>query len=398
MAVADVTQTTAASQPLLLEWSGVNYWWGSGVQANYVSTLNAAANQITGDMDFICYVNLPNPTSYNNLITKDDAASNRQFIFSLNTNLSLQLNFGAGLISYDSTIALPSSVNKWLRVTRSLSTGNVNFYYSNDSITITPQSVTWTQLGTTILGALLNTINGNAIVAIGAQATAGFNCVQGKIYRATICDTIGGDPLVDFNPSEYSAATSQTAWTSSTGEVWTINTGTAATGYKGCVVSKTIVQGDGIDDRISVSGLTTIPLVSVYQAKKYYPDSIGSKIGFIISTLANQSGEYGSAPTSTQYFSNNDYFIPNFQPNILLQMHYAKYKNNAQDFKINNGASPTITNRAFAGMNCVYLFSDNSTYFMNLNINTFICSSIDDNSTQNTALYNIIRSMNNNAF
>jgi hypothetical protein len=82
--------------------------------------------------------------------------------------------------------------------------------------------------------------------------------MNGKIFRATIANSIGGAPVVDFNPNQYNAATSQTQWTSSTGEVWTINTGTAATGYKGVLVDRTILQFNKSTNKMQGSNDTAI--------------------------------------------------------------------------------------------------------------------------------------------
>jgi len=391
-ASGDVSQGTAGSMPLLLAYDGVNkYYWNGGVIGNYCSTPNAASNQITGDIEIVSKIDYKNNATLQAIVDKSNGTA---FNYSLYIDGSNVPKFIYSVLGVVQTAICSSNIgasfNGYIKATRTFVNGVFKFFTSSDGIT-------YTQLGTDISGTIGLLDSNSHPLSVGLSQPASFP-FQGKIYRATISNSIGGAPVVDFNPNTYNAATSQTNWTSTTGEVWTLNVGTATTGYKACIVSKTIVQGDGVDDRLSVTGLTTIPLVSVYQAKKYYPSSIGSKVGFLISTLASGSGEFGTAATTTRYYSDNSYFIPQFIPTALLQMHYAKYKNNAQDFKINNGTSPTITNQAFSGMNCVYLFSDNTNVYMNLNINTFIVLSIDVNGTQNTAMYDIVRSMNENAF
>jgi len=382
-ASGDVSQGTAGSMPLLLAYDGTNkYVFLPCISGNTVTSGTAVTWTPATDT----------------LVLKAKIFSNAQTsaswdsIGQQNTLFKLELNStgatkairvsGSTSAAGSSTYTPSSTAPHWVRAT--ITPANITYEWSADN-------TTWTTLNS---GVTLPTFGTTGTLTIGGTSVSTANAMSVYTFDFTNSTTA---TTISFNVSNYNAATSQTSFTTS-GVVWTLNVGTATTGYKACIVSKTIVQGDGVDDRLSVTGLTTIPLVSVYQAKKYYPSSIGSKVGFLISTLASGSGEFGTAATTTRYYSDNSYFIPQFIPTALLQMHYAKYKNNAQDFKINNGTSPTITNQAFSGMNCVYLFSDNTTVYMNLNINTFIVLSIDVNGTQNTAMYDIVRSMNENAF
>jgi len=75
-----------------------------------------------------------------------------------------------------------------------------------------------------------------------ANATAYFN---GIIYRATISNSIGGSPVVDFNPTSYNRATSQTSWVSATGETWTLNTASTNNALKAAIVDQTMIMGNG---------------------------------------------------------------------------------------------------------------------------------------------------------
>jgi hypothetical protein len=73
----DAVQTTAASQPLLLIHEGANYWQGPNVTNNAVSTPDAAANRISGDLDIIVYVKHTTNSTLNPLVSKNDGGNNR---------------------------------------------------------------------------------------------------------------------------------------------------------------------------------------------------------------------------------------------------------------------------------------------------------------------------------
>jgi len=253
----DAVQATAASQPLLLAHNGAssdNYWWGSGVAGNYNSTPNAAANQITGDIEIIVKANINNDATNQAFVAK--YLSSSQFLLRKNSSNFIQFigskTSGAEDINGTSTATISSGV-KWVKVTRQASSGNMYFYTS-------PDGVAYTQLGSMVSTTSGNLVNGTDPINVGVFSTTG-NPYLGGIYRLTIANSIGGTPVVDFNPATYNASTSQTAWTSATGEVWTINTGTATTGYKGVLVDRTIVMYDRTDDNLLASNNATLNTV-----------------------------------------------------------------------------------------------------------------------------------------
>ena len=375
----DVVQTTAASQPLLLEHIGANYFYSPQVVGNFISS-DLTYEEDNWDVEFSVKGKYSIGT---NRVVGTRSIGDGTGVSVGNTSVGLEYTTGGITYSCFASTTNTDDVEYTFRVTRNSSTGAVTF---------TKNGVTLTTSGSQIAGPLFST---SYIIHISG-ALGGVQSFLGNINWAKMYSS--GSVVRYFNPATYNASTSQTQWTSTTGEVWTINTGTATSGYKGVLVDRTIVQGDGVDDTISVTGLTTIPLVSTYQSKTYYPASIEAKIGFLISTLSGTSGEYGTAASNTRWYSDNAYFIAQFAPSALRSLYYAKFKTNAQDFKINNGTSPTITNRPFSGANCLFLFSDNTITFMNAQYQTFVMSKIEDNPTQVTAMYNYIRSINNNAF
>jgi hypothetical protein len=219
--------------------------------------------------------------------------------------------------------------------------------------------------------------------------------ILAKVYRATISNSIGGSPVVDFNPSQYNAATSQTQWTSSTGEVWTINTGTATSGYKGVLVDRTIVQSDGVDDRMVSGTLTSKSTLTRY---------------LVLNKLLNNAKYYiDGSPNNTQVTYNDGSGVFSFSgatqvaytnEQSIIQLYTSTFNSTSSLTQINN-ANDTLGTTNNSASTAINLFATNVGSFpSNAIINTFIDTSnaIIDNSTTRTAMYNYIRSINNNAF
>jgi hypothetical protein len=225
---------------------------------------------------------------------------------------------------------------------------------------------------------------------------------HGYLYRMTISNSIGGAPVVDFNPSQYNAANSQTQWTSSTGEVWTINTGTAATGYKGVLVDRTIVQGDGVDDRLSSGTITSFitcteysainPLRTIGGGSKYLlaTNTTDAHITYIGTNLM-RSGSYAGANSGEIQYSS----APDYRLNCFTALF-----NGASSLVLTNNASQVAgsTSSETSSSEIKILSDKNGSTCANAIMNTFILSANIDNSTQRESIYNAIRGINNNAF
>lgn len=264
----DAVQTTAASQPLLLTHEGANYWWGSGVAGNFVSTPNAAANNIVNDFDIKITATYIFNSTINSYIGKWDSGQQSWRLY-LGSDNRLVWNI-QGQSLFPSSVAINSTMNH-LRVTRQSSNGEIKYFFSTEPLSTSLESITWVQLGITQMGVTGSAPTTTSSLRIGQEQGNPFN---GKIYRVTVANTIGGAPVVDFNPNQYNASVSQTQWTSSTGEIWSINTGTAATGYKGVLVDRTTVMSDGVDDRLSAS-LSGNAIRTQYFAHRAFSSSSG---------------------------------------------------------------------------------------------------------------------------
>lgn len=226
-------QATGANQPWHLPFTGQKYLANFAVAGNYASTPNAAANQITGSIDVRVKVAMKDwtPSAANGLIGKTSGAGNRSWRFEVNaasgalsfqwsqdgttgiSELSSATDGGAQLGT-----GFTDGTTHYVRVTRNSTTGDVNFYTSDDG-------VTWSQLGVTQTGVTGAMSNQAVAVEVGATFAGTANITSGKIYNAQIYNGINGTLAVDFN-AEDSAATSTNGATfvsSTTGETWTLN-------------------------------------------------------------------------------------------------------------------------------------------------------------------------------
>jgi hypothetical protein len=407
MAVADVTQTTAASQPLLLAHSGVNYWWGSGADGNYCSTPNAAANQITGDIEIYSNVNneygisspvfnvtcgiqkgiTPNQKSWGLVWQYNVGSANYQLRYVSSNNGTTYL------VDNTSSNFIPTSLNFYVKVTHQVDNGSsqniVKFYYSNDNINFILISTS------TNSGAHLR-FNSSSLCTVGGGDNSFVNPLRGKIYRATISNSIGGAPVVDFNPATYNASTSQTAWTSATGEVWTINTGTAATGYKGVLVDRTICMGDGIDDRMESGTLTSKVNFSEFIACN--PFQIAAATQIIKDGLNGSTHVFYKQTGAGLYIYNSGTGAGSLQYNgessNLLQIFNSNYNTTSSSTILNNGTPQSGALGNDASLKFSLFAATNSTNFANTIINSIIQLNTIASSPQQTSTYNVVKTMN----
>jgi hypothetical protein len=291
-------------------------------------------------------------------------------------------------VASSASIPFANGTTGWLKLTHNTSNGDVIFYTSTDGIT-------FTQLGTTqnVTSGVRN--SNTKVVTIGSEETGTSRLFGGSIYKLTISNTIGGTPVVDFNPNQYNAANSQTQWVSTSGETWTINTGTATTGYKGQIVTKTIVMSDGVDDFISVTGLTSRQYFTRYVACIPYTNP--NTAPRIISGNADTHLIFKTGTGAFEAFNGLQLAFTGELVNILQALIVDYNSTNSKTFV--NNAGETSGSTGTTSSTAVSLFgSVTGTTLSNSVINTVIQPISVDNSTTRTAMYNYIRSINNNAF
>jgi hypothetical protein len=376
----DVVQTTASSQPLLLVHSGSNYAWFPKVAGNYI---NSSTTYATNDIDIEFSVNM----------LSGDNSGNQQVIGTDNTApFAITINRASSLITieyYVGGFRLASAPFTWaatniIRVTRNSTTGVITFI--NNGVTLTTS-------GSQVAGAFDISITS---LCVGGY-TAGFPFL-GKINYANCY--IGGVLTRAFNPSQYNAATSQTQWTSSTGEVWTINTGTATTGYKGVLVDRSIVQGDGVDDTLDLNTFILPQPFTIYPAFNNIGDTSNGFLFDAVNTSSNRVLMIRDGGLNFSYETTPSSGAVAISRTVkTLELNSVVFNGASSSVQRNNGSS-VIGNIGSSGFTSLRLGRASGSGGSNGNYvyNTFIIVSSADNSTIRTSMYNYIRSINNNAF
>lgn len=195
-----------------------------GASGDYVSTPDAAALDITGDIDLRVRVAMDDwtPATESTLIAKYTATGNQR-------SYALAVTATGALIfrwSEDGTAEkteTSSAVNTftngsthWVRATLDVDNGGgdaaVNFYTSEDGST-------WTALGAQQLnGATTSIFASTAVLELGAQTGGTVNRLAGKIFRAQVLSGIGGTSV-----AAPIASASGNGVTDATPRTWTVN-------------------------------------------------------------------------------------------------------------------------------------------------------------------------------
>lgn len=288
-ATGDVVQTTAASQPLILPHTGTNYVWLPGVAGNYFSA-NSPLTNITGDIRITADVILSNVSSFQCLWGKNDSDPAFRNYWLLITNTGrLALNFRMGGVDYSNiSTASITTATRFVRATRNASSGEILFYTSLDGIN-------YSQLGSAVIGVSGIVNSGNNLVAIGQNGTNQASALfLGVINRIEVSNSISGPSTIIFNPANYNRATSQTSWTSSTGEVWTLNTPSTNNALKAAIVDTTYLMGNGTSIGMRAASLNMNQTgVASYTAIRKFVNTVGSQIITELgASISSAAGKY----------------------------------------------------------------------------------------------------------
>lgn len=238
------TINTSGTPPALLQGPLLTYEGAEYLNmpsSGNATTPDTATVSITGDIDLRVQALLVDwtPASDTALLSKDDIATNRDYVLGIQASSTGKLYFiyttdgstTAGRVAV-STVAAPFSDGSigWARATYATGTGVVQFFTSSDGLI-------WTQLGTNVTLTSGAIHNGTSVLSAGASAS-GVNNANGRIYYAEVRNGIGGPVVAAFDPGRAAAgAGSLVAYT---GETWTINAGASLvrttpvtiTGYK----------------------------------------------------------------------------------------------------------------------------------------------------------------------
>jgi hypothetical protein len=319
---------------------------------------------------------------------------------------------GVTALIYDSTANITTITDRqWVRVTRNATSGVIQFFTS-------PNGTTWTQLGTNVAGATGSLFNGTNAYEIGSNiAGTSVNGFQGIIYRILVSQTINGAAALDFNPANYSRATSQSSWTSTTGEVWTNNMLATNTGFKSMICDTTLFAGNGtsVGMRAASLNMNQAAATSYTVWRKYTNIGVAQIItelgansasssgkGFATGYIVNQE-EFGIYGNVGQY--NARYTSTSLDLKLSTAVNNIANANESLPYLINNVsqsfAASDATNNNTGNMNATgYNFfarNNAASLWSNVVMACDIVSKQEDDNTQRTAMYNALDGFINNA-
>ena len=249
------------NDPLLLVHSGTNYLYLPGVNSNNAYIPDAAALDITGDIEIVCRTALDDwtPSGTQTHVARQTLVDpNRGWSFNtVNTSGALQLVWwptgsGASGISKVSTANLPSvdGTTYWLKATLDVDNGasgnTVRFYYAADQPT---EPSSWTQLGADVVTAGVTSLP-DITSRLYAGFTDGATSYSGKLYRAIVRNGIGGSTVADIDFTTGITSGAQASFTCTTGQTVTINRSTS--GRKSVAVVRNVLLF-GTDDHLEIA-------------------------------------------------------------------------------------------------------------------------------------------------
>ena len=396
----DAIQATASAQPLLLAHNGAstdNYFYagpGNDVVGAYCKTNTNISPQINTDFTF--EFNFSNFISRGLLGGVPNSSTNGWSLAITPTNVLKLYRRNAGTFSnIDSTTTITTTGNRWVKVVRS---GNdYSFWQKADG-------GTYAQVGTTITDATaMNTYTLPIQIGDGFNpnyAGIGCNILRAKFYNDATQTTL----ISDFNPATYNASTSQTQWTSTTGEVWTINKSSTYGSLKGYLVDRNIVMGNGTSFFMTQQATVVAqPYTNYFTGAVIAPNNsnffidcgtswgAGNRGSIIERTMGTTIELYAGAPASVPVLISN---TMNLYACLFNGISSGIKKNN-NSFVASSSNSGTDT---LKGITLMVRFGLDSTSFLNGVFTTVIISGANDTESTRTATYNFIRSLNNNAF
>lgn len=177
-----------------------------GTGANYASTPDSAALDITGDIDLRAKVALTpwiNTSRTQYFVSKTSTGGQYSYEFLYHTNNTFRFRYttnGSTFVTIASAAVnatqFPSGSIKWVRVTFDADNGasgnTTTFYYSDDGNT-------WTQIGSPVVNSGVVTIfSGTSALDIGASEVRTV-ATNATIYRAQVLNGIGGTTAFDAN-------------------------------------------------------------------------------------------------------------------------------------------------------------------------------------------------------
>ena len=182
-----------------------------GVSGSYVSTPDSAAASVTGDIDIRVRATMDDwTTGATSLVAKQSGTSQRSYRFELanttgapvlawspdgttnNTVTSSGTDGGAALAT-----GFTDGTEHWLRVTRNATSGNIDFYVSENGTDWVAHGVTQTDSSGSLNDA-------TSPLEIGSTHSGTLQLVSGSVSEAQIYNGIDGTLAVSFDANDYS--------------------------------------------------------------------------------------------------------------------------------------------------------------------------------------------------
>jgi hypothetical protein len=288
-----------------LEHTGSNYLYLPGVNGNYASAPDAAALDITGDIDLRVKAAFDDwtPSATQVLIGKRASSQYSYQLAVLSTGI-ISLSWttdGSTQIVALSTVAptIADGSTIWIRATLSVASNyTANFYTSTDG-------TTWTQLGTTVTGVGATSIySGSSPLEVGS-VNGGTSAARGKFFRAQVYNGIAGTLAFDANFETGITTNLPTTFTESSANAATVTVNYSGTGYRsaGVIASTYVYPGNP-----NTFKLSTVDFLSFNSTDSY---SLFTAIRYWNATASNR------VLIGKQYSSNGDGYSTSFWTNTL---------------------------------------------------------------------------------
>ncbi|NEB04504.1 hypothetical protein [Streptomyces sp. SID13726] len=243
-----------------------------GDTGDYASTPDAAALDVTGDIDVRIDATLNNwldtqsdTTGFDTveLIAKHAGSPNKSWMFAVR-DYALYVEWsadGTNVLSASSTVPLPAGPDTRMAVRFTLdvdngASGNTVTFYTADTL-----SGTWVQLGDPVTQAGTTSIaNTTAALRVGDASSFGFGRAAGLIHAAQVRNGIAG--TIVANPDFSAQTAGATTFADSAGRTWTLAGNTSLTTRKVRFVGEVSewpaewdVSGKDVYTQVTASGI-----------------------------------------------------------------------------------------------------------------------------------------------
>jgi hypothetical protein len=382
----DVVQNTVTSQPLLLAWNSTdtNYYFNPCIAGNSVTASSGVGYTSATDTLILkakVFLNNQGASGTFDTIGGQGTLYNLQ-ITNVGTSKAIRI-LGTTASTASSSYTPSTTAPHWVRCT--VAPSGITYEWSADNSN-------WTSIGTSVLP---NFGTGTTLTVGG---TTGSTANAMSVYSFEVTNSTTSTNKV-FNPNNYSASTSQTTFTSS-GTVWTINTGTATTGFKGVLVNRTIVQSPATTGVVLLSStFTAISNRTLFAAFNAYSSGFSYVIDDGVTPIRN--GIVKSSGETARIYLNTTATATDVATGSIntLKLITAFVGASTQSIQYNNGTavtSGTITPSTTVG---VSMFSrPDGGGPINASLTSFFMLNMTTDVTIRTAIYNLLKTMNNNAF